>query len=201
MNKLICIDPGHGGIKPGAVGKIIINGCSQRLAEKDVVFGLEHNALGGMGVSNRVGHHLRECGYRTIMTREDDRDVELNERARIAVRNKADLFVSIHCNSFTDPQANGIEVYVHPNQKNRAHILSRYILDEILRQPECKGIRDRGVKTARFRVLEGTYAHMPAVLVELPFISNPKEAAILADRHFREAASAGIISAIRKFTS
>lgn len=201
MNKLICIDPGHGGIKPGAVGKITINGCIQRLAEKDVVFGLDHNAPGGIGVSNRVGHHLRKNGYCTIMTREADCDIQLNERARIAVRNKAGVFVSIHCNSYADPQANGIEVYVHPNQKNGAQILSRHILDEILSQPECMGIRDRGVKTARFRVLEGTYAHMPAVLVELPFISNPKEATLLADRDFREATSAGIISAIGKFTS
>lgn len=201
MNKLICIDPGHGGIKPGAVGKIIIDGCAQRLAEKDVVFGLDHNAPGGIGVSNRVGHHLRKYGFRTIMTREDDRDIELYERAKIAVRNKADLFVSIHCNSYAESQATGIEVYVHPNQRNRAHILSRHILDEILRQPECKGVRDRGVKTARFRVLEGTYVHMPAVLVELPFISNLKEAFLLGDRHFREAASNGIASAIRKFTS
>ncbi len=199
MNKLICIDPGHGGAKPGAVGKIIMNGQSQRLAEKDVVFGLDHNAQGGIGVSNRVGHHLRKNGLRTIMTREDDRDIELKERARIAVRNKADLFISIHCNSFTDPQANGIEVYVHPNQKNRAHILARHILDGILSQPECKGLRDRGVKTARFCVLEGTYRHMPAVLVELPFISNPKEAVLLADRHFREAVSSGIAASIRRF--
>lgn len=199
MNKLICIDPGHGGIKPGAVGKIILNGKSQRLAEKDVVFGLDHDALGGIGISNRVGHHLRKNGYRTIMTRENDRDIELNERARIAVRNKANLFISIHCNSFTDPQANGIEAYVHPNHKNRAHILARCILDEILHLPECRGIRDRGVKTAKFRVLEGTYTHMPAVLVELPFISNPKEAALLADRHFREAVSSGIAAGIRRF--
>lgn len=201
MNKLICIAPGHGGIKPGAVGEVTINGCIQRLAEKDVVFGLNHNAPGGTGVSNRVGHHLREEGCRTIMTREADCDIQLSERARIAVRNKAGVFVSIHCNSYADSQATGVEVYVHPNQKNRAHILARHILDEILSQPECMGVRDRGVKTARFRVLEGTYAHMPAVLVELPFISNPKEATLLTDRHFREAASNGIASAIRKFTS
>jgi len=199
MSKLICIDPGHGGPKPGAVGTIIVDGKSQRVAEKDVVWGTDHQAVGGIGVSNRVAHHLRKAGYRTILTRNADEDVDLAERARMAVRNKADLFVSIHCNSFGDPKANGIEAFVHPSQKNRAEVLARYILGDILKQPECRGIKDRGVKTAKFSVLAGTYASMPAVLVELPFISNAREAGLLADRFFREAAGRAIASAICRF--
>jgi len=199
MSKLVCIDAGHGGVKPGAVGKILSGGKLQKLMEKDVVFELDNEAIGGIGVANRIGHHLRKAGLRTIMTRKSDENVDLAERARIAVRNHAHLFVSVHCNSHTNPQANGIEVWAHPKDKRRARLLARYILDDILRQPECRGIVDRGIKTAQFRVLSGTYAHMPAVLIELPFISNPVEAAMLADRNFREAAGKTIAGAIRRF--
>ena len=170
-----------------------------RLREKDVVFGYDDKAVGGIGVANRVGHYARRNGYSTVMTRDSDVYVLLADRAKIAVRNKADLFVSIHCNSYSDPKANGIEVYVHPNQKNKAHILAATILNEILLEPKCKGLRNRGVKTARFRVLEDTYKTMPSVLVELPFISNPVEAAMLADRYFRDAVSRGIVAGIQKF--
>jgi N-acetylmuramoyl-L-alanine amidase len=199
MSKLICIDPGHGGPKPGSTGKVVANGKSVKLLEKDVVFGLDDEAVGGIGITNRVGHHLRADGFRTIMTRDDDCDIDLSERARIAVRNKAGLFVSMHCNSFADPKSGGIEVYVHPSQKNHADELARHILDEVLARPGCSHLRDRGVKTAKYRVLQGTYTHMPAVLVELPFIRNPSEAKLLADRHFRESAAIGIAEGIRKF--
>ncbi|MHB9037102.1 MAG: N-acetylmuramoyl-L-alanine amidase family protein [Armatimonadota bacterium] len=199
MSKLICIDPGHGGPKPGSTGKVVANGKSVKLLEKDVVFGLNDQALGGNGVANRVGHHLRANGLHTVFTRSSDCDVDLSERARLAVRNKAGLFVSVHCNSFADTKSCGIEVYVHPSQKNHADQLARHILDEVLARPECSHLRDRGVKTAKYRVLQGTYTRMPAVLVELPFISNPNEAKLLADRHFRESAAIGIAEGIRKF--
>lgn len=200
MSKLICIDLGHGGPKPGAVGQVIVDGRPVQLLEKDVVFGLDHNAVGGIGVGNRVGHHLRKAGYRTVMTREADVDVDLMVRGRLAVRSKADVFISIHCNSHGDPAANGIEAWVHALQRNRADVLARSILEDMLRLPEFGGVRYRGVKTSsRLTVLHETYAYMPAVLIELPFLSNPNEAGLLADRYWREAAGSAIARAIGRF--
>lgn len=189
--KVICIDAGHGGKDPGAVG----NG----LREKDVVWCDDHDATGGLGMANRIGHYLRKAGHETVYTRYSDRYVALRDRAAAAVSKKCDLFLSVHCNSASASSATGIEAYVHPQAYRREAALASGILKAIAALPESSGIRVRGVKTARFAVLSGTYRSMPAILLELPFVSNSKDAALLADRYWRDAAAKAIAGSIRRF--
>jgi len=90
----VVIDPGHGGKDPGAIG---VGG----LLEKDV----------NLRIGLMLRDKLRQMGYRVIMTREDDTFIELEERAAVANRVGADLFISIHANSSRSPSARGVETY------------------------------------------------------------------------------------------
>jgi len=100
----VVLDPGHGGSDPGAVGP-------GRLREKDVTLDIAH----------RVAPVLsRELGIVTMLTRDDDRYVALEERAARANAFHADLFVSIHCNAAEDPEHRGVQTYVLARAQDEA---------------------------------------------------------------------------------
>jgi len=167
----VCVDPGHGGRDPGAVG----NG----LRESDVVL--------------KIGQYLNQAlsGYNceVRMTRNSDVFVSLTERANIANRFRADLYISLHINSATIT-AHGFESFVagtlppgHQTRKWRL-IVHRQIMEFL----SIHGIRDRGRKNDTaitpngFTVLRRT--NMSAMLMEYLFISNPDEAALLRKDDF-----------------
>lgn len=98
---VIAIDPGHGGQDPGAIGR---NGTR----EKDVV----------LQIAMRLAEHInREKGMRAVLVRTGDYYVPLAERRRIASEtHKADVFLSIHADAFTDPRAHGASVFALSNR-------------------------------------------------------------------------------------
>ncbi|MFS8608369.1 MAG: N-acetylmuramoyl-L-alanine amidase, partial [Gammaproteobacteria bacterium] len=97
---VVVIDPGHGGEDPGASGK-------RGVREKDVV----------LAIAKRLAAELeRQPGIRPVLTRDGDYFVSLNDRREIAHRERADLFVSIHADSYRDPSARGATVYVLSEQ-------------------------------------------------------------------------------------
>ncbi|MCL2291375.1 MAG: N-acetylmuramoyl-L-alanine amidase [Bacteroidetes bacterium] len=100
----IVIDAGHGGRMPGAVGKLS--------KEKDI----------NLKVALRVGKLISDNfdDVTVIYTRKNDENVELYKRAEIANKNKADLFISIHCNAAENKDANGVEVFVMGLDKSEA---------------------------------------------------------------------------------
>ncbi|EJU22593.1 N-acetylmuramoyl-L-alanine amidase [Peptoanaerobacter stomatis] len=170
----ICIDPGHGGKDSGAVGN--------RLLEKDVV----------LNIAKILKAQLLEKGFNVCMTREDDTFIELKDRCIIANKAKADIFVSIHCNSAENKSAFGFEIY-----HTRGSIQGQKLCADIkLTINENKEIirTDRGIKTANFTVLTGT--NMPAVLIETAFISNIEDGKILKAKQseFATAICKGICS-------
>jgi N-acetylmuramoyl-L-alanine amidase len=101
---LVVIDPGHGGYDPGTSGG-----------------GYTEKAL-ALQIADRLRSALNERGIRTAMTRDDDSFVSLSERTRIANRDGADLFVSIHLNSNPDSATAGITTYYLNNTTDRATI-------------------------------------------------------------------------------
>lgn len=183
MHKKVCLDAGHGGRDPGAVG-------GQGLKEKDV------NLLVTLLVQRLLTPYVD-----VVLTRSEDVAVvpggntstELTGRVTIANNAKVDLFVSIHCNSATDPAANGIEVFcfrLGSDSERIARALQRRLV-------AITGLRDRGVKTANFAVLRQT--NMPAALIELPFISNPSEERLLASADFQDRCATAIAVGILEF--
>ena len=171
--KIICIDPGHGGKDPGA--------CAGGVQEKDVA----------LKVAQMIGSKL--SGYKVIYTRSDDTYPTLSERAALANTAKADLFISVHCNSATSAQANGIEVFTHTSQSKGAVAAAKAVYRRLL---PVSGMNGRGVKNANLQVLRDTA--MPAVLVELGFLSNAGDRAKLTAADWQEKAAVAIAAGIEE---
>jgi N-acetylmuramoyl-L-alanine amidase len=173
---LIVIDPGHGGRDPGAVG---IGG----LREIDVAF----------PISLRVAELLEQQGLQVVLTRSNDRTLDLGPRVQIANQANADFFVSIHANaiSMSRPDVNGIETYYYSTS---GYGLAEAIQNSML---QATGMRNRGVKRARFYVLRHT--RMPAALVEVGFVTGAEDAPRLRDPQFHEIMSRAIARGILEY--
>ena len=187
----VCIDPGHGGYDPGAVGP-------SGLREKDVA----------LQIALQVGQRIQTAGIQVAYTRTSDAvswpaniNQDLAARTQIANRSEADIFVSVHCNSSNKASAHGMEVFTTPGQgwaDKLAESIVRAWADAfpqgVIRKDTSDGDSD---KEANFYVLRNTA--MPAVLVETTFISNPQEEALLRTAAFQEAAAQAIASGICKY--
>ena len=172
--KIICIDPGHGGKDPGATGGDV--------DEKDIT----------LDVSKKIVSFLEAKGCTVMLTRETDVFVELSDRARMANAVKADLYVSIHCNSVGgNANATGMEVYHYTHASEASKHAARAIYDKLL---PVSSLRGRGVKAKDLAVLRET--KMPAVLVELAFISNEFDRAKLTDSAWQDNAAKAIADGI-----
>jgi N-acetylmuramoyl-L-alanine amidase len=173
---VVVIDPGHGGVDPGAVG---IGG----LQEKQVIF----------PISLRVREILESQGVTVVMTRSDDRTLDLQPRVDIAERANANLFVSIHANaiSMSRPDVNGIESYYASEAGRR---LAATIHASML---AATGMNDRGVRQANFFVIRRT--SMPATLLEIGFVTGAQDAPRLRDPAWRETMANAIARGILQY--
>lgn len=171
---LVAIDAGHGGKDTGAIGPT-------GLLEKDVV----------LDVAQRVREALVKSGVRVIMTRETDAFVELQDRPRQAKQQGATVFVSIHANASTRPASNGSETYYLSPQ---SQVLAQLVQEELTRVPN---LAPRGVKTANFLVLRES--DVPAVLVEVAYVSNVDEEARLRQNVFRQRLAEAIARGVQRF--
>ncbi len=172
----IFIDPGHGGKDPGAIGK-------RGTQESDVV----------LGIAKELAAILNKDGFITMLSRNDDSTLSLADRAALANNGQADLFISIHCNGFTNSGASGTEVYSHPNNAQAAG-LAKNILNSLC---SLIGTKSRGTKTENFAVLR--LAKMPAVLIETAFITNETEENIMLEPGFAAKAALGIAEGIYEY--
>ena len=176
----IIIDPGHGGHDPGTIG---IGG----FREKDVV----------LPISFDVAEILRKQDIEVIMTRNTDDFVSLEGRTDMANNINADLFVSIHANAInlSRPDVNGLETYYYKSKNGRrlAEIIHWSILNGV-------NIDNRGIRQARFFVLR--HSTMPAVLVEVGFLTGAVDSSRLKDpnhrRQMAEAIARGVIEYIKQ---
>ncbi len=173
---VIVVDPGHGGNDPGAIAA---NGGYEKTVN--------------LAVAAKLAALLGRQGYQVTMTRQDDRYPDLDERALVANRLSADLFVSIHADSAEDPSAQGFTVYIAEN----ASRASREVAQDIVRAMATTGSRSRGVREADYRVLVNTRG--PAVLIELGYLSNYREAAKLQDGAFQSRLAAAIAAGINDY--
>ena len=175
----IFIDPGHGGPDPGAVG----NGVTEEFVN--------------LNVSLELARLLRDAGYdvRLYRTTSDenvlsDKNADLRSRAQTANNWGADYFISIHTNSSVRPEASGVEAYVY-RLGGTSERLAQSIVDSVAQD---LGSRNRGVMRANFAVLRRT--NMPAVLVELGYLTNSTEALNLNSPAWQRAVAASIFRGI-----
>lgn len=171
IKKRIVIDVGHGGKDSGAIG---IN----RIQEKDVVLNIALEIL-------RL-NEKSETPLGIYLTRYSDTPISLSDRTKLVKALNANVFISLHCNHYDNPNARGVEVYV-------ASTISQYSKDSTWLayqlQNQIKkqlGFESRGVKFANFQVLRETIDYCPSLLLELGFLSNWDEPEyLLEDKNIR----------------
>lgn len=178
----IYIDPGHGGSDTGATG----NG----IAEKDIV----------LDIGLQMSVYLRENfeGIYRRMSRTDDTDVSLEDRTNDANNWGADVFVSIHVNSF-DSSTRGFETFIHDSNPTWARELQRIVHPDVFEAMQTfdASIPDRGQKLANFHVLREAQAN--AILTENLFIDNATDTDLLQDPAFISAVAAEHAEAVATF--
>ncbi|MCZ6678356.1 MAG: N-acetylmuramoyl-L-alanine amidase [Candidatus Poribacteria bacterium] len=209
--RTIVIDPGHGGKDPGAV--------SRAGQEKRIVLSL----------SKMVRDLLVENGYQARLTRQTDVYILLQDRTQFATQHDADLFISIHVNASENADAAGSETYylalasdesarvtamrenvgskysikaldalvgkiLKESKSTESRRLAQFIQDELILSTQT---RDRGVKHAPFVVLIGT--QVPAVLIEVGFLSNPVEGKKLVAEAYQRQLAAAIAEGIEQY--
>ncbi|SEI88534.1 N-acetylmuramoyl-L-alanine amidase [Propionispira arboris] len=184
--KTIVIDPGHGGSDSGAVG-------TKGIMEKDIT----------LAISKQLQGLLTDAGAKVIMTRTSDVDVarpsaeaveELQARVDVANRARADLFLSIHMDSFSSSDAKGTSTYYYAKGTPASQRLANLVRSGIIEQ---LGTEDRGTKTCNFYVVKHTT--MPAALAEVAFVSNPGEGQLLTSTDGTKKAAQGIYNGIRRY--
>lgn len=171
MPKTIFLDAGHGGTDAGAVN------------------GSRYEKNDNLSLAKAVKALLMKQGFTVIMAREDDTYMSLASRTSKANAVNADLFVSLHRNSFTNATANGVEIWVYTT----AGAVDEAAAGAVLEQLAAVGVQtNRGVKKGNYHVLRES--KMTSMLIELGFISNAKDNELL-DKHF-DAYATGIVKGI-----
>ena len=217
--RTVVIDPGHGGAEVGAVG-------ATGLMEKNVV----------LDISKRLGQLLEEqLGLQVYLTRDQDIYKEKEDRTALANNVKANVFLSIHANSYRGRGVHGAETFFLSNQATdddarrlaaiennvmglegptgsdsnlqmllwdmaqTTHLRESSVLAEMVQSNmnSLGGTTDRGIKQAPFVVLKG--ANMPAVLVEVGFLSNPEEERLLADAAYRQQVANMLFQSLNRY--
>lgn len=177
--RTIVIDPGHGGEDGGAVG---YSGS----VEKGI----------NLSISQKLHDLLTLCGFRVIMTREDDRSIHDEDANTISEQKRSDLYnrleiynedpgaivLSIHLNKYEDSSVHGAQIFYSQNQ-NASKQLAQSIQSAfvMMLQPE----NTREIKPAESNLFLMFHAEVPAVLCECGFLSNPDEEALLQDEEYQ----------------
>ena len=183
MSTHICLDPGHGHKRKRRTGA-----ADNGLIEDDLALTLAH----------KIKWYLTEADVSAVITRPDAKFVTLKDRVKIAKREKATAFISLHFNAAGSAQANGLEAFVAKNDYK-----SHAVASELLLALGFLGMTQRGVKWdsqsqhKSLYVLRNTYSRMYAVLLEVGFLTNPADAAVLKDEGRFEQIAAALAGALK----
>ena len=183
--KIVVIDPGHGGKDPGTLAKLQ---SGEQIYEKTIAF----------SVAEKVKKILEENGITVVMTRDGDYYPSLDERVAITKSCGAVLFVSIHLNSSTAKvtSTKGIEVYYcSENNDHKLGTSSEALATEILNNTiRLTSATSRGVKNGNLMVTREN--NIPAALIEIGFMNNIKELAMMVEDSYQDKLATGIATGI-----
>src|SRR5437762_5046935 len=167
----VVVDAGHGGKDSGAYRR---SGPPEKMVALDV--------------AQRLDRKLRESQLKTVMTRDSDVFIPLNDRVAVENKQKNAVFVSIHFNDSRRRKTRGFETYYH---SGASVDLANRIQQKLMAIPNSA---NAGIHTANFRVLR--LASCPAVLVECGYLSNRAEGNQARDWEYRELLADRIAEAI-----
>ncbi|GAA0591162.1 hypothetical protein GCM10009001_04000 [Virgibacillus siamensis] len=173
--KHIVIDPGHGGKDPGAIGV-------SHIKEKKLT----------LAAAEKVAKKLQDKGATITITRKDDTYISLKKRVQKSAAHETDAFISLHYNAFQNPSVGGISTYYKSgdNSKELARSIQHSLMDTI-------NLSNRGAKQADYHVLREN--NDTAVLIELGFITNPKEVEKIQSDTYRKKVANSIADGLQQY--
>ncbi|WLR54997.1 N-acetylmuramoyl-L-alanine amidase CwlD [Mesobacillus subterraneus] len=188
--KIIYLDPGHGGVDPGA--------GEEEPFEKDIA----------LNVTLKLRDYLQQQGALVVMTRETDVDLadkglkgyskrkvqDLKRRLDLINDSEADFFATIHLNAIPSSKWKGAQTFYSTNYKENKRA-AKLIQDEMRRNLENT---DRDAKAANSIYLL-KHTNKPGVLVEIGFLSNPQEAENLKNEAYQEKVAASIYEGMLRY--
>lgn len=178
IRRTVVLDPGHGGIDPGAVGP-------SGVLEKDIA----------LSISKRAASLFRQSGAKVVLTRDNDKEPgngaghvpdkveDLAHRVKISEESNADIFLSIHLNSFSGSREYGAQVF-YQSGSAQGKKLAESIQSQL---NNCLVDSGREALPGDFFVCRNSRA--PAVIIEVGFLSNPEEEKELAEPFYQTRAS------------
>ena len=194
---IVIVDAGHGGVDGGATGS--------GLLEKNLT----------LGMARQLGVELEKLGVRVIQSREEDVTLSLEERAELANAHPEALFVSVHFNTSSIAQVQGLETY-HTSPKSlralaeikrsfgieaatklvddRNRLLAEKVQAAVVAEVKC---RDRGVRNKSLSVTRETI--IPSILVECAYLTNVTEAGRVRSQAYRASLARGIAAGVRGY--
>ncbi|WP_442781236.1 N-acetylmuramoyl-L-alanine amidase CwlD [Clostridium sp. ZS2-4] len=190
--KIILLDPGHGGIDGGAISK---NGT----VEKNI----------NLSIAKKLKINLEQKGFNVIMTREDDiglysdkgrirdkKNEDLNNRCKIKGETNCDIFMSIHLNMFQQSQYYGAQVWYSKEGESAelAHILQQNLIKDLNNNNKRKEKCAKGA----YKILR-CHSDIPSVLVECGFLSNLEEEEKLKTDSYQEKIAVSLANSIEEF--
>jgi len=204
----IVIDAGHGknliGLWTGTRGNGLIEDVVVKEIEIVDNLGLKSEQANGM--VDRLGWWLRKAGHETVYTRTGDRacglvgSTDISHRVKIARNSKADLLISLHCNSVAKTTPRGFEVFAAAGD-NRSMAIARRVESAIIKSLG-DDIPSRGAKwdtqsaVKKLGILRGLVGVMPAILIEVGFLSNIDDVRLINNRQFRQRFCEAIATAV-----
>ena len=191
-NKVIVIDPGHGGIDGGAKSE---NG----VIEKDI----------NLSISLKTKDALESKGYKVIMTRSEDVGLytegkkvrekkieDLRNRVKIKKENKCDAFISIHQNMFPQKNCKGAQVWSANNEPSQK--LGKIIQQKFKEEVDQNNKREAKVAKKEYKILNDGYEGA-SVIVECGFLSNPEECELLGKEDYQNKIANTLANAIDEY--
>ena len=191
-NKVIVIDPGHGGIDGGAKSE---NG----VIEKDI----------NLSISLKTKAALESKGYKVIMTRSEDVGLytegkkvrekkieDLGNRVKIKKENKCDAFISIHQNMFPQKNCKGAQVWSANNEPSQK--LGKIIQQKFKEEVDQNNKREAKVAKKEYNILNDGYEGA-SVIVECGFLSNPEECELLGKEDYQNKIANTLANAIDEY--
>jgi len=189
--RIVAIDAGHGGPDPGAVGP-------SGVLEKDVT----------LAIALKLEEVLKQAGIETVMTRTGDYDLvrgeevphrqraDLIRRAELVNHSGAQLLLSLHANSFPDPAWSGAQTFYLEGDE-LSFVLATHVQTAMVRELRDLGPNRRRPASADLRILRDV--HVPAVVVEVGFLSNPSEERLLRQEDYQARVAQAVANGVLSF--
>lgn len=191
-DKIILIDPGHGGIDGGAQSQ-------DGILEKDI----------NLKISLKFKEKLQKQGYKVVMTREEDKGLyensgkirskkiqDLNNRCKIKKDSKCDMFISIHLNMFPQSKYYGAQVWYSRNIESEK--LAKITQERLRMDLDLNNTRVQKPALDSYKVLRCNDS-MPSIIVECGFLSNQPEAQKLVSDEYQDKVAESLIKSVKSY--